>query len=214
MTEDKNMKKIASLLLAVVMLAAMLSVFAVPAFAETEPTVIEPRTVVYLPDYGWFNELFIDDPGNYIITHDVDVSAIRIVDVENAVLTIPEGVTVVVRNAIIISGTVELLGTLDVSQCLTVNSEYLNRIHVGATGNLIKREEQPQQQGDDPYKVVPQQGEPYIYSGSALSGGSLTVIVGIAAAVVFGLGGFFIGKAVGKKKKPALVSGTDNTDEE
>ncbi len=39
--------------------------------------------------------------------------------------------------------------------------------------------------------------------GSALSEGSLTIIVGVAAAVVFGLGGFFVGKAVGKKKKPA-----------
>ena len=35
-------------------------------------------------------------------------------------------------------------------------------------------------------------------TGSVLSEGSLTIIVGIAAAVVFGLGGFFIGK---KKKK-------------
>ena len=42
---------------------------------------------------------------------------------------------------------------------------------------------------------------------STLSEGSLVIIVGIAAAVVFGLGGFFIGKAAGKKKKPALVSG-------
>ena len=35
----------------------------------------------------------------------------------------------------------------------------------------------------------------------------------LIAAVVFGLGGFFIGKAAGKKKKPAIASG-ENTDEE
>ena len=50
--------------------------------------------------------------------------------------------------------------------------------------------------------------------GSALSEGDLTILVGTVCAVVFGLGGFFIGKAAGKKKKPALTSGTDNTDEE
>ena len=49
--------------------------------------------------------------------------------------------------------------------------------------------------------------------GSTLSEGNLTIIVGVAAAVVFGLGGFFIGKAAGKKKKPAIASG-ENTDEE
>ena len=51
-------------------------------------------------------------------------------------------------------------------------------------------------------------------TGSTLSEGSLTIIVGIAAAVVFGLGGFFVGKAAGKKKKPALVNGADNSNEE
>lgn len=50
--------------------------------------------------------------------------------------------------------------------------------------------------------------------GSVLSEGSLAIIVGVTAAVVFGLGGFFIGKAVGKKKQPALANGTENTDEE
>ena len=49
--------------------------------------------------------------------------------------------------------------------------------------------------------------------GSALSEGDLTILVGTVCAVVFGLGGFFVGKAAGKKKKPALVSG-ENKDEE
>ena len=46
--------------------------------------------------------------------------------------------------------------------------------------------------------------------GSILSEGSLTIICTVAAAVVFGLGGFFLGT---KKKKPALAEG-ENTDEE
>ena len=47
-------------------------------------------------------------------------------------------------------------------------------------------------------------------TGSVLSQGSLTVIVGVAAAVVFGLGGFFLGT---KKRKVALASGTEKEDE-
>ena len=44
--------------------------------------------------------------------------------------------------------------------------------------------------------------------GSAISDGSLTVIVGIAAAVVFGLGGFILGTK--KKKKPALAGAAES----
>ena len=47
--------------------------------------------------------------------------------------------------------------------------------------------------------------------GSALSEGNMIIICTIAAAVVFGLGGFILGTK--KKKKPALASG-ENTDEE
>ena len=49
--------------------------------------------------------------------------------------------------------------------------------------------------------------------GSTLSEGSLTVICSVAAAVVFGLGGFFIGKAAGKKKKPATADGSEKENE-
>ena len=48
---------------------------------------------------------------------------------------------------------------------------------------------------------------------STLSEGSLTIIVGIAAAVVFGLGGFFIGKAAGKKKKSAAEDNAKKDEE-
>ena len=48
--------------------------------------------------------------------------------------------------------------------------------------------------------------------GSTLSEGSLAIICTVAAAVVFGLGGFILGTK--KKKKPALASGAENADEE
>lgn len=48
-------------------------------------------------------------------------------------------------------------------------------------------------------------------TGSVLSEGSLTIICTVAAAVIFGLGGFLLGK---KKKKPALAEGAEDTDEE
>ncbi len=49
-------------------------------------------------------------------------------------------------------------------------------------------------------------------SGFTLSEGNITIIVGIAAAVIFGLGGFFAGKAAGKKK-PALAGGAESDEE-
>ena len=47
-------------------------------------------------------------------------------------------------------------------------------------------------------------------TGSTLSEGNMTIVVGVACAAVFGFGGFFLGR----KKKPALASGSENTDEE
>ena len=49
-------------------------------------------------------------------------------------------------------------------------------------------------------------------TGSTLSEGNLTIIVGVACSVVFLAVGFFIGTK--KKKKPALASGAENADEE
>ena len=54
-------------------------------------------------------------------------------------------------------------------------------------------------------RAMAEKDYPNLSTGSTLSEGSLTIIVGITAAVVFGLGGFFIGKAAGKKKKPAVA---------
>lgn len=47
-------------------------------------------------------------------------------------------------------------------------------------------------------------------TGSVLSGGSLTIICTVAAAAVFGVGGFFLGR---KKKKPVTANGVSTEDE-
>ena len=51
-------------------------------------------------------------------------------------------------------------------------------------------------------------------TGSALSEGNMTIIIAIAAAVLFGLGGFFVGNAFSKKKKLAPVAATSSEDDE
>lgn len=50
--------------------------------------------------------------------------------------------------------------------------------------------------------------------GSSLSEGDLTIIVGVSAAVVFGFGSFFLGKAVGKKKQSVIAEGIEKESEE
>ena len=49
--------------------------------------------------------------------------------------------------------------------------------------------------------------------GTTISDGNW-LIIAIGAAVVFGLGGFFIGKAIGNKKKPAVASDKVTEDNE
>lgn len=51
-------------------------------------------------------------------------------------------------------------------------------------------------------------------TGSALSEGNMTIIIAIAAAVLFGLGGFFAGNAFSKKKKLAPAAATSSEDDE
>ncbi len=47
-------------------------------------------------------------------------------------------------------------------------------------------------------------------TASTLSQGNMTIVVGVACAAVFGFGGFLLGK----KKKPAAASGANSEDEE
>ena len=187
------MKKFVSLVLAIM----LISVFCVPAFAED--TLIECK-----PDKD--GKIIIPGEGNYIISQSCTVENIKLY--KNCTLTVPENVTVTVTDRIDISssGTLCIFGTVDYSRGYLPISQ--DRIIVGDTGGYF---------GPDGEKILGKSfsssvQDPHRYT-TLFSGGNLTIIVGIAAAVVFGLGGFFIGKAAGKKKKPALASG-ENTDEE
>ena len=191
------MKKIICLVLALVLCTAL----AIPAFAEDEPTEITVEN----------GEIHAE--GNCIISAGVKVAKVLEVK-ENSTLTIAQGATVAVTGKFINNGTVTVNGTLDIQTCKEKTG--VENVNVGAKGHF-EVEKSPDIGYKPEYELENKPG----YDGnnnipiymSTLSEGSLTIIVGIAAAVVFGLGGFFIGKAAGKKKKPAIASG-ENTDEE
>ena len=188
------MKKIICLVLALVLCTAL----AIPAFAEDEPTEITVEN----------GEIHAE--GNCIISAGVKVAKVLEVK-ENSTLTIAQGATVAVTGKFINNGTVTVNGTLDIQTCKEKTG--VENVNVGAKGHF-EVEKSPDIGYKPEYELENKPG----YDGnnnipiymSTLSEGSLTIIVGIAAAVVFGLGGFFLGKI---KKKPVLASG-ENTDEE
>lgn len=187
------MKKFASLVLAALMLATMLTVFAVPASAAGEPVEISASQLNKISCNS-----IIKEPGEY------EVESIAIY--HNVKLIIGEGVTIKVATAFVNKGTIEVLGTLDISQCGGTGKE---RIIIGDTGELIDwYDENDAVAGNG--EGIPKDIPPSSFS-SMLSQGSLTIICTVSAAVVFGLGGFILGTK--KKKKPVLASG-ENKDEE
>lgn len=185
------MKKFASLVLAALMLATMLTVFAVPASAAGEPVEISASQLNKISCNS-----IIKEPGEY------EVESIAIY--HNVKLIIGEGVTIKVATAFVNKGTIEVLGTLDISQCGGTGRE---RIIIGDTGELIDwYDENDAVAGNGEGIDIP----PSSFS-SMLSQGSLTIICTVSAAVVFGLGGFFLGT---KKKKKTAVADGENKDEE
>ena len=197
------MKKITSLLMAVLMMCTILTAMAIPAFAEDEPTEITVEN----------SEIHAE--GNCIISAGVKV--VKVLEVkENSTLTIAQGATVAVTGKFINNGTVTVNGTLDILTCKEKTG--VENVNVGATGHFDV-EKSPDEGLNPEYKpeYKPENKPGYdglhINLSSTLSEGNLTIICTVAAAVIFGLGGFFIGKAAGKKKKPAIASG-ENTDEE
>ena len=187
------MKKFASLFLTVALLATVLTVFAVPAFAAGEPVEISASQLNKISCNS-----IIKEPGEY----EVESIAIN----NNVKLIIGEGVTIKVATAFVNKGTIEVLGTLDISQCGGTGRE---RIIIGDTGELIDWYDENDAvagNGEAISKDIPPSS-----FGSMLSQGSLTIICTVSAAVVFGLGGYFLGTK--KKKKTAVASG-ENKDEE
>lgn len=191
------MKRFASLFLVAAMLCTLLTVLAVPASAENEPkeiTVDQTKTFA-------LGDCVISKPGEY------ETQILKVAS--GSKLTIAQGVTIKVTLVLDNQGEIELLGTLDLSQC-SRGINYNTSLHIGDTGEFIYT--------PDPNEAEAISGGGYsrdviFRNGSILSEGNLTIIVGVAAAVVFGIGGFFIGKAVEKKKKTALADVTDNKDE-
>ena len=119
------MKKITSLLMAVLMLAAMVSVFTVTASAEGEPVEVNPDG-----DY-----LSLSTPGNYIISSDCDV---KLLDIgENITLTIAKDVTVSVKQFFSNSGTLNVYGTLDIFPQLEENNNRSTVNVFGCSGGTI-----------------------------------------------------------------------------
>ena len=97
------MKRITSLLLTAVLLAAMLTVFAVPASAEDAPTEIVPK----------YESFYIPSDGNYIIRGEYEVDSLAItITAKGATLTIAKGAKVTVKGGFTNFGTINVLGTL------------------------------------------------------------------------------------------------------
>ena len=262
------MKKFASLLLTVVMLATMLTVFTIPAFAEDVFTEISPDT------YKVTGNCIVSKPGDYEVdTHHIESGSTMIlgrgVTVTINTINFHEGATLIVYGTFnILDGTGgEQKANVKIVRCSggsiqgraphgieSVDHYRVNGVCLGCgdgcshEGGFINSKCKDcdfvclHEKGFTNSEcnvcdyVCTHEGEICTncgtdlsikeestsetsengtdLTGSTLSEGSLTIICTVAAAVVFGLGGFFVGKAARKKKKPAVAGGTDNTDEE
>ena len=110
------MKRIISLLIAVLMLCAL----CVPASAASEITVYQTTTNV-------MGDCIISKPGEY--------ETERLTLYNGSKLTVDMDVTLKVTGSISAMGEIELLGTLDLSQCSSCSSNM--SINIGLTGELI-----------------------------------------------------------------------------
>ena len=280
------MKKIVSLLLTAVMLAAMLTVFAVPAFAEGDLTVNfgDKGQITDNSTYGdvrvngvlvvrrnvilTVNTLSIHSNGVLFLESGAKIRA-KTITIESEALSVTPGSSIEVEEEIqfncltlepgavlkakkihtgdltVYAGAkvitsnlqncaIDLYGILKNPEgtAFTTNKSGLITCHDGALLDLTFNDDAAARSFAQQIESTGEVKENRFYNhthtfdcpcvncgeesnnflGSTLSEGSLTVICSVAAAVIFGLGGFFIGTK--KKKKPALASGTENTDEE
>ena len=182
-------------------------------------------------------DIDVSDHGDYIIRGTYMIRNFNVYS-SSATVTIAKGAAVTVEEGFYNDGTVHVLGTLTVKQ----HEDNSGTVHVGCggtlegnTGGTVTHDEHRFDNGicqncgfvdkvthkhiyqptavyhcacgkDAPKGFVPGDS-----TGSVLSEGNLTIIIAIAALVIGLGGGFLLGKI---KKKPALASGTDNTDEE
>ena len=256
------MQKFASLVLIVALLAAMLSVFAIPASASStglgsSPAELKPER---------FNSFETDDTNIFdsLVSDGINIAQSGTYTVKELicyaddVLVIGADTNITVSDFCDCSGTIIVCGSLNLEVLLIwpleeglssikvvdgygklpgripEGIEYIDHFFVcgeciccgekcsHANGYVNKSEEDPTRVCRDcRMPCVHQNGYVYccrdcganmehLYLGSTLSEGGLTIIVGVAAAVVFGLGGFFLGTK--KKKKTALADG-ENKDE-
>ena len=205
------MKKFVSLLLTAVLLATTLTVFAVPASAEGTPTEVEPNECGYIQ--------LKQASGDYIISSDYTVQIFDLggINNKNFTLTIAPNVTVTVTNKFTNWGTLNVLGKLNVTSASdktnvgTINvgcdgilegtiPGYKNRVvHHYVNGVCENCNAQCPHTKTRQATLCCDCGEEVVTSSaSTLSEGNLTIVVGIAAAAVFGVGGFVLGK---RKKK-------------
>ena len=193
------MKKFVSLVLAAVLCAfSIITVYAAPQ--------------EYKPVYG---NISIED-GEHIISESYDVTSISCIN--SSTLTIGKNAVIKADGIFAVDpeATLIVLGTLDLSDA--DHSENLGTVRIACCGKLIMDgDKTPERTGwdNEPINV----GHEFVggvcqvcgctSTGSTLSEGSLTVIVGVAGIAV----GFLAAMFIFKKKKPALADGAE-TDEE
>ncbi len=170
------MKKFISFLMAFMLCMA----FMIPTFAEDEPEEISANNLYYVS-------------GNRIISEKGEYELDSFWVGEGSTLIIGKDVKIkMVGGAFGNRGKIEVLGTLDLSQCSIVNR--LGDITVSDGGTYITKAEK---------KIFgnPGDGSSYDnYSGSTISEGNGWIVAGIGAVVVIAVAAVVIAK---KKKKIA-----------
>lgn len=126
------MKKFVSFLLAVILIFT----FCAPAFAMSigkAPPIAETGDLGDLDSCRPIEGKIIIQSGNFFISENYEIDELSISS--GCILLIPEGRTLTVKGTFENSGTVELLGTLDIKECSVKNG--VDKINIGNKGNLI-----------------------------------------------------------------------------
>lgn len=171
-------------------------------YDPNEPIRLRPKTDARVE---------IENPGNYIIANDCTLRELNVRG-ENSTLTIASGVTVTVTTEFSNSAVIEVCGTLDVSQCRSRSSYNRGTIRVACNGSLNGNVDNHGYLKIEPHHYVCDVcgAETSSVTGSVLSEGSLTIVVGVACLAI----GFLAAMFIFKKKKPTVAEGAEDTDEE